>query len=117
MMLMCESFHLRTEREISEIQEKQDVISDQTTYFAEGCCRLDRNSSFCFQLHRVHYGTDAILSTNIVNRTNSSGVKEDTFRQRGLSTVNVSTDSNVSNRGIVIEGTHPSFGVLVKQRT
>ena len=58
-------------------------------------CRLNRDPSFFFQLHTVHGGTNAVLTTNFVDGMNAIGVEQDTFGQGGLARVDMGADSNV----------------------
>lgn len=74
---------------------------------AKGCGRLNRDSLFSFQFHAVHFCADTILATNIVNGINSSRVKQDSFGEGCLSTVNVCTDPDVSQDPLFVAA-HPS---------
>lgn len=74
---------------------------------AKCCSRLNGDSLFSFQFHAVHLCAHAILSANVVNRIDFSGVVKDSLRQGRLSTINVCTDSNVSERPLFV-GAHPS---------
>ena len=57
--------------------------------------RLDGDSLFSFQVHRVHLGTNGIFASDFVYRLDPPSVKKNTFCAGCLPTVNVSRDTNV----------------------
>jgi len=58
-------------------------------------CRLDGDPPLSLQLHAIHGGPHIILSPNFVHFRNSSGVKENSLRQRRLATVYMRRDSYI----------------------
>ena len=47
-------------------------------------CRLNGDSTFSFKLHGVHFCTNAIFTTNIVNGMDLTGVKQDALGEGGF---------------------------------
>ena len=63
---------------------------------AVGGGRLDGDAALTLQLHRVHLGTDAVLSAHLVDGVDAVGVEENPLGQGSLSGVNVGADSDVA---------------------
>lgn len=90
--------------------EKNIPIANHTHAVLFGCSVRTGNALFTFQFHAVHFGTNPILATNVMNGIDAAGIKQDAFRQGRLATVNVSTNANVAQCMITA---HPSFIVVV----
>jgi len=61
-----------------------------------GGSTLNGDSLFSLKLHRVHLGSDIVLATDLVNLVDTASVEQDTLGQGGLSRVDVSRDTNVT---------------------
>lgn len=61
-----------------------------------GGSTLDGDSLFSLELHRVHLGSDIVLTTDLVNLVDTASVEQDTLGQGSLSRVNVGRDTNVT---------------------
>jgi hypothetical protein len=56
---------------------------------AESCSRLNSDSSFAFQFHRVHLRADRVAASNLVDRLDPAGVEEYSFRACRFTAVDV----------------------------
>ena len=63
---------------------------------AVGRRRLDGNPALTLQIHRVHFGADAVFCTNIVNGVNPVRVEQDSLGQSRLPRVDVGADTDVT---------------------
>lgn len=63
--------------------------------------RLYGDPLFAFQVHRVHFGADAVFAADFVDGGDAAGVVEDALGQGGLARVNVGGDADIA------EGRYP----------
>lgn len=56
---------------------------------AESSGRLNGNSLFTLQVHRVHLGPYGVFASNFVDRLDSSGVEKNSFGNGGFATINM----------------------------
>ncbi len=66
-----------------------------------GCGRLNGDAFFTFEIHRVHFGPDAVFSAHFMDGVDASCIKEDALCERGFSRVDVCGYSDVSEKGQV----------------
>ena len=57
---------------------------------------MDGNASFSLEFHKVHCGSNSVASFDLVDVTDSTRVKENSFREGRFAGVNMSRYSDVS---------------------
>ena len=64
---------------------------------AESSGAFDCDSLFAFQIHRVHFGPNAVFAADIVDGRDATGVIQDAFSEGGFAAVNVGRYANVAS--------------------
>ncbi|MPM14588.1 hypothetical protein SDC9_60952 [bioreactor metagenome] len=69
---------------------------DLRSFPSDVCCSTcDGDTTLTLQLHAIHGGANAILTTNFMNFVDLIAVVEDAFGERSLTRIDVGTDSDV----------------------
>jgi hypothetical protein len=58
---------------------------------------LDRDALLAFEIHRIHFGADAVFAAHLVNLVDPPRVEQDALGERRFAGVDVCRDADVAN--------------------
>ncbi len=87
------SFHFDGEIHVAR---RIDNVDFMALPFAIGCRGGNRDASFLFQVHGIHGRAHTVFALHVMNRVNSLGIKQNPLAERGLTGVDMRTDSDIA---------------------
>ena len=71
--------------------------------------RLDGDALLALEIHRVHFGADAVFAADLVDFVNSARIEQDSLGERRLARVDVGGNTDVAD---AVEGNASGQGIL-----